>query len=464
MKNNQLLILTVALAVTAVLGFIAGRTTVKQQEATNSTNGKMSDTRDTTRSVRRSAASSKRGVSPNRSQDVRLIMKTLINRLEGSSMPSMEFEGVFEIWEIARNFSEDELRVALAQVGEIQNSKLRMSLQTMLMNRWGKLNGQAAMEHVIAMENNKSRMASAMGTLMSWIKTNPEAVFLWYENNKEKMGGGRFRNVYDGIIYRTMARHDLSRAMNQVKKIDNRQSKQIALVGIARSIAGEPEKLNSFIQLLDDENDPEMKKEVMSSAMLQMAMTAPEDAKKHIQNISDPEEQKEMVHKLVQRLSYSDPKTALTWGLEQSKDEAAQSDIVNKTLGSWAIQDPKKSGEWYDKQPDHLKSDEAISKASSMLSELGRYKDAFAWMQRGTDSEIMDMKKRHTYQKWLKYSPEKAKAWLGGEGAKIMQGIDINSETDSTGKNPVSLMERALEIQAKARALEARDKANNTSR
>lgn len=49
---------------------------------------------------------------------------------------------MFEVWVITRDFSEAELREALLSLEDLKNPQLRMTLQMMLMNRWGKINGR----------------------------------------------------------------------------------------------------------------------------------------------------------------------------------------------------------------------------------------------------------------------------------------------------------------------------------
>ena len=432
MQKNPLFGMLGALLITATLGFVAGRMT----HTADSTSAKTADTDSNkngqyTRLAQRGSqysASEKRQKSSRRHNNVKATMRHLVAQLERSPMVNMDFDAIFSVWEIARDFSEDEVREALASIEGVENMQLRMTLQMMLMNRWGKINGNAAMEHAMAAENNQIKMMQVMGTLMSWTKEDPEAAFSWFEKNKDSVGRGMYASAYEGMIYQAMARHDLKRALDQVAKIDSASKKRTALTSIAQGIVEQPEKLQSFLQFLDDQNEPEVKKEVMSSAIMNMAMNSPEAAKKYINTITDAKDKAAMVENVVRGLSYSDPETALKWGLEQAPDEASQAKVVSNTMSRWVAQDPKKAAAWYDQQPEHLKSDTTVMQSAGQLSASGQYKEALLWTQRGKDPETMAAMKESTYLKWAEASPAKARAWAEGEGKEIMRGIDLDAK------------------------------------
>jgi hypothetical protein len=141
-------------------------------------------------------------------------------------------------------------------------------------------------------------------------------------------------------------------------------------------------------------------------------------------------------------MSFSDPESAIKWGVENAPDEQTQSQAVENALPNWALQNSKAAREWYAKQPAHRKSDSAVQQTASRLAVSGHYEDAFAWIALGEDSEAMKMTKISTYTMWLKGSPEKAKAWAEGDGKAIMSGIDmeaVTKESDSIETRPGSI-------------------------
>ncbi|MFK7911664.1 MAG: hypothetical protein AB8F34_13835 [Akkermansiaceae bacterium] len=443
MQKSQLLGITGALLVTATLGFVAGRMTGDPEENTDSVKAQGEQDTYQSRSSRRdsnaSASSSHSRKSARSTKDIKATMKHLIAEMERSPMVNMDFDSIFSIWEIARDFSEDEVRESLTYIDSMKNMQVKMTLEMMLMNRWGKINGEAAMEHAMEAGTSQTRMMQMMGTLMSWTKEDPNAAFTWFEKNKGKAGSGIYANAYESMIYQALAKHDLKRALTQLEGIENTQKKQTALSSIAQGVANDPEKLQSFIQYLD-EKEPDSKKTIMSSVISQLAMTSSEAAKNYIKTIDDPEEKSELVTTIVQSLSYTDPEEAIKWGMENASDEAAQKKVVEKALNNWISQDFKTAAAWYDKQPEHLKSDDIIKKSALSLAAAGQYKDAFAWIERGGDAEAMKKTKQSTYSMWAQMSPAKAKAWLEGDGQKTMQGIDTNALLHGTDTGPIPVI------------------------
>lgn len=436
MKRSGNLWLGASLAVAVALGFVGGRLTSQPGETSATPSGgenkhlNGSTSRPTTRAGK-TPSSSQKGTSKKRgSRDVRQTMKTMINRLERSPMASMDFDGIFEVWEIARDFSEEEVREALLSMEDMKNPQLRMTMQMMLMNRWGKINGEAAMLHALDSNNKQTKMMGVMGVFMSWTKDNPEAAFSWYETHQDKLnqGGGIYGNAYDGMVYQALARHDLSRALTQAATIENSRKRQTVLASIAQGVANHPEKFKSFLQFLDNENDPSLKSSVMESVIGNMAMQDPDSAKAYIETIEDSQEKAKLTQSLVQRWSYMDPEAAIDWGMKQTDDKEARTSIITDHLGTWAAQDPAAAAKWYDQQPDDIKTHDAVSRTVMMLSSQKQYKEAFAWVNRSSDPEKMAESKKDIYQSWLKESPEAAKTWAEGEGKETLQGIDLSPE------------------------------------
>ncbi len=422
-----------SLAVAITLGFVGGRLT-SQPGGISATQGdgenqqlNGSASRPATRTGK-APASSKNPLHHQRgSRDVRQTIKTLINRLERSPMGNMDFDEMFEVWEITRDFSEAEVREALLSLEDLKNPQLRMTLQMMLMNRWGKINGEAAMLHALDSKNSRTKMVGVMGVFMSWTKENPEAAFDWYETHQDKLnqGGGVYGDVYNGMIYQALARHNLTRALTQAATIENSQKRQTALASIAQGVANQPEKLKTFLKFLDNENEPSLKSSVMESVIGTMVMQDPESAKALIGTIDDSQEKAKLTEKMIRNWSYIDPEAAIEWGMKKTDDKEAQAGIITDNLGTWASQDPAAAGKWYDQQPDDIKTQDALTKVVRSLSSRQQYQEAFAWANRGSDPEKRAASKKDIYQSWLKQSPDAAKTWAEGEGRETLQGIDL---------------------------------------
>lgn len=432
MKTNQLGWIVGAMGVVLVLGFVSGRVSVQDKR----TSEKKADTQDrrtlsSTRAARKSGSASTMSENRNRngksgsSQDAQRKMKILLNRMEQNPMVSMDFDGMFELWEIVRDFSEDDVRDALLSMDDIKNKQLQMTMNMILMSRWGKIDGAAAMQHVVDSDTKQAKMMGSMGVMMSWAKEDPEGAFAWYEENGKKLGG---RGVYDSMMYQELAKHDLSRALSKINALDSRNQKLQALSGIGRGVVNEPEKLKTLIAFLDAEGDTKTKSEVMASVIQNMAIQDPESAQACLQTIEDEEEKKKQTENLIRSWSYHDPKAAITWGLEQATDEETEVKIVESYLNNWARQDAQAAGAWYDQQESHLKTSKAVKNSVRNLYNGGDYQQAFAWAAREDDPEKGNKLKRDIYQTWVKDSPNMAESWINGDGRDVMDGVDLTDK------------------------------------
>ena len=436
-----------ALIVAVALGFTAGKMTQddpanserNHTELTQNDNAKAQsssrrsyDKAKARSSSRRSSSISNRDRSQDKKErDISLTMKTLLSRLERSPMASMDFDGMFEVWETMRDFSENDVLDALSSVEDIKTSQLRMTVQMMLMNRWGKINGEAAIEHALQAKNQQLKMTGTMGVFMSWTKENPEAAFDWYENNQEKLNsGGIYGGMYNGMIFQSLARHDLSRAMTQVEKMENGRQKKTALSSIGQAVVNNPAQLKKFLEFLDTDDNVPDKQEVMSTVISSMAMQDPDSAKALINNIDDPEQKKQLTASLMQSWSYMDPEAAIDWGMKQSNNDEDRKEIITSHLHTWASQNDDAAGQWYDKQPDHLKSDTAIESTATTLGYSQQYQKAFIWAERLQDADTLKKTKQTIYQSWHSSSPTAAEAWAEGKGKDTLEGIDLNTATE----------------------------------
>jgi len=442
MKVNRFGWVVGALVMALILGFFSGRLSVQNRGASEKQAGAQ-DSRNSSsaRAARRSGSvSSKQGKGNAKgkgngragsSKDAQRKIQMLLSRMEQNPMASMDFEGMFELWEVVRDFSEDDVREALLSLDDMKNKQLQMTMGMILMSRWGKLDGAAAMQHVVDTDNQQMKMMGTMGVLMSWTKDDPEGAFSWYEENREQLGGGgMYGGFQDTMMFQSLAKHDLPRALSEIGELDSRKKKQQALSGIAQGVANEPEKLETLMAFLDTEEDPKIKSDVMASVIRNLATQDPESAQTYLQNIEDEEEKKKQTENLIQSWSYQDPKAAITWGMEQATDEESEVKIVESYLDSWARQDAKAAGAWYDQQESHLKTSKTVKNSVGNLYRRGEYKQAFTWAAREQDPEKGNELKRDIYQSWAKDAPTQAENWMDGEGRDVMDGVDLTEKED----------------------------------
>ncbi len=256
-------------------------------------------------------------------------------------MDYMDFDVIFEAWEVVRSFSETDILNAMPLVDQIRNPQLRSTMRMMLMNRWGKINGLAAIEYAMQEEDRQARLSAAMGAFTGWLKNDPEGVADWFEVNGDKLnsGGGIFGGFYYGMVYQALARHNFNRALVQVGKITGKKQKRMALTGIGQVVATDPAQRDQFLAYLDSEVDSSYRKDVMESVIKTMAMQDAAQAKAFLASLDDSDEKKALTSSALQALSFMDPKGAIEWGVEQAGTDEERKEVISNHLSTWGRED-----------------------------------------------------------------------------------------------------------------------------
>jgi len=445
MKNSPGLVYVGITILPLIIGFLGGRMSVSPIEETQSSDEEGTALSAKKNPYNRSSMSTgshvgrkgrKGSESESRSyKQTRRSMGALLHEMSNSPIVSMDYDSMFELWLLVRGMSEDEVKDSFGLLDGVKDKQLEMMTRMILMSRWGKLNGSEAIDFAMNLEGSRNRMMGAMGAMMSWVKEDPEAVYNWHLENGEKVGsGGMFDSMYEGMMWRSLASNDLDNTLKRIQDIEGKREQHEAYFSVAQAVVREPEKLKSFLAVLDQQGDSDLKYEVMRSAIVTLAQQDLDAAKSYILSIEDPEEKKKFTDSLVSSMSWSAPEEAITWGLEQATDEESKKEIIDSLLSNWVRNDPEKASAWYDSQPASLRSNDAVESTVKNLRTNGNYKSAFSWASRHQDQESAVRLKKKIYQSWLENSPEAAEAWVTGEGAKMVEGIDLDSPIKANGE------------------------------
>lgn len=433
MKNNSYWLVGGAILLAAAAGFSGGRASSKKElsSLTEKISGIAGINGKTTRSgqndntnkiARNSRASHATGQS---GRNLEQTIDSLLKQLELTPMNNgVDFDEYFKIWETIRTFSEADVQHGIEQIGKTDKGEHHMMLQMMLMNRWAKLNGKAAMQFSVENLNTQMQSMVSGSTFSTWAKTSPDEAVAWLEKHHDEFGSNGII-PFDSMIYSTLARQDVTTAIEKASELDSNRRRKEAFNGIARGIGSNPEKLLSFFQSVQEQTDDSTAKQVRSDVVQHLCYTSPETTKTLILGMENAQEKKALTKKLVQSLAWSNPEEGLQWGLSQAVDEKDKRDVVRTCLSNWAKQEPDAAAAWYEQQPEHLKSDSTIVKTTNNLKNNGNYKEAMAWAQRAKDIDKANDNKKSIYQSWVKDAPNTAQSWLENEGQEIMQGIDL---------------------------------------
>ncbi|BDS08144.1 hypothetical protein NT6N_31840 [Oceaniferula spumae] len=397
-----------------------------------------SNHRDSETDLSKARSSQRMGTSPNNRQKPHQLarsnteleqgMATLIAELKKGPVDYLDYDGSYQAWHFIRQLSEDEIFQVLASVGEIGNTAIRSNIKSMLLKRLAQLNGKAAMQTVLEKSQLRLEMPNASGVFASWIKNNPKEAIAWYEDNRGRFEGQGMHNSYHlGSIFREIARNDFDQAMNLASTIPDFMDRRQAMQNIAQIAISDPSKLSKLYQYLDADAYPGYKNLVMKLAVADLVGHAPESAKAYIATIQEPDEKNALVKQIAEKMSYSQPRAAIEYGMEQSSDISAKKDFMNSQIASWALMDSVAATEWYESQPSDIKNDQAVINVARTLHHRKNFKQAFLWLDRGGNSDAIIANRKQIYEQWLKTDPEAAKEWAAGAGKETMRKIEHTS-------------------------------------
>ena len=330
-----------------------------------------------------------------------------------SPMIGMDFNNLFDVYEEIRWMSPAEARAALDELEEmVGNPQARMVLENMLIGHWAKRDGREAVEYAIGCEQPRRRTAALMGGLTGWAKSDPEAAYFWYMENRDGMNSGMpERSLIVGMLFASMAREDMGRAFERLQTLPESE-REAALVMIPSQMAMEPGQRRAFLAELD-RLDAKTRRGGVRTALTQWAMEDPEGALAFFES-RDWEEEfgEDLRDDLVSSWSFVDPKAALDWRLRTVRDGADRGAVVAPDLSRWIAQDPQSATDWIEKQPADLLTDALCEGAAEQMRLHGKYEQALQWAGQIGEAQSRGSRMGRIYQRWRDADRAAAGEWL----------------------------------------------------
>lgn len=310
-----------------------------------------------------------------------------------------------------------EIRAALAEVSAtVTDPQQRAMFQSLLLSRWAEEDPKAALEFAekLVAGGGPIESQALMGVVSTWAKREPEAAWNWYMKRRESGEAPLGGNGFDGsllAIFGATAAKDLDSALEKVSLLDDDNSRNMALMGIAFA-AMDADKRNEILAR-SESLDPDTKQSLLQNVLSQWAQTEPDAVMAWLR--SQPAEERAA---LTNRTSYAlignNPEKAAAFLMEDATEQNSgqrYSAIVN----AWANRDPIAAGEWLNRQPKSPAQDQARMNFANQVVRLDP-EAAMEWAKSISDEGTRRDSVRNVYQQWRRRDADAADAALGNSG------------------------------------------------
>ena len=417
--NNSRIIAAVGLAsLTGVGGFLAGKRTGNSQSSSETdalpTKSSLQGSLVGTKGVLKGGAQEPNLRGFELSRNPKAGLELLLEELRQSPMSQMDFEALFNIWDMVQYLDAHELEFLIAELEEMGGGQEMMSVRMMMLNRWAAKDGLAAMESVFEGEKGMMQMIGAMGAMMGWMRSDPEQAYSWFQENGDRMGGsamGIGKAQIEAIYFASKARTDFEGTMAELDGMEVAMQKTI-VEQLAQSAGMDKERRNELLGYLKSKGDDSLLDSARNNIVQQMAWHDPEGVIAFIESEGlDGENRRSLVDQATAMWSQSDPQGAVEFLGEELKGQENAGDQISDSFGRWVSQDEAGAAKWLATQTDEFKTDSVFRDAGNSLINSKQYERSAEWYGQILDDEQRGLGYQGLYIQWREDDQEAADAW-----------------------------------------------------
>ncbi|MEM9080283.1 MAG: hypothetical protein AAGC74_06280 [Verrucomicrobiota bacterium] len=349
------------------------------------------------------------------SQNPREGLKVLIDELKGSPMAQMDFEALFNIYDMVRYLDAYELEGLVADLEEMGNAQEMVAVHMMLLNRWAAKDGPKAMEAALE-GKGMMKMVAGMGAMMGWMRSEPEQAYEWFQENGDRLGSGMGmgKNQFEAMYYAAKAKTDFEGTLGKLGEMDA-GLKTAVIQQLAQSIGSDAEKRDELIASLRESGDQVGLKQARTAIVGQIAWQDPQAALAFIEGEGvDGEQKRELTQTVTSMWGYSDPAGALDYVVTQVGAEGEGMEQVSQSFGNWVKQDEAQASAWLQQQGESMQTDGVFESAGRQLMWSEQNDRAAEWYAQILDEETRHRQYEKLYREWSKDDQEAADAWKSG--------------------------------------------------
>ena len=321
----------------------------------------------------------------------------------------------------------EDVPAALLEVEAMKDAQSKMMVYMAVLGPFAEQDGPAAMKYA----EDHAKDLGATGAILklslvsTWAEKDPEAVWAWYQANKEKDSGGILggNQMVLSSIFSNLMTNDPDTAFKRLDELD-KGAKIMALAGMSQTALFDDTKRQALLDRIKAMPDAAERTQARQMLVSQWVMFAPDDAAAWAAK-QPAAEQKELRTSVGTVFMMSDPKKGAAFMMEGATAEEKPA-LYSTVVGSWAATNPDAAATWLAEQGNGPELDQARRSLSHSLSER---KPAAAMDQARaiTDSNQRFSAASMIYRKWQATDAEAADKGLDNAGLTAEQVQQIKS-------------------------------------
>jgi len=340
---------------------------------------------------------------------------TIQSESDNNEGPATFFLSLTRILEELRDFSSDELFVALKQLKEMESAdhKVKKMFSTLLM-----VVADVEPERTLSFietqlsddDSSKSQM-TRMAAFSAWAETNPQLAREFLA--KQSWDDSELMNARKSLL-EGYAKSSLTEALNYLEdsKIHPRMAGYTAM-----QIAQDPNRREEIWELLDNDIAPSLRNDVsgglLSAILMESGLSGVDEALDGMK-FASPQDRDHVLSGLTDLAFQATPKEAMNWALREFSPES-QSQVITKGLRRWAGKDFAAAGNWLKEQAPSPNKNSAIAAYATTVAKLDP-QSALAWADEITEKDSQDETRRDVLKQWHEAAPQAAAVWLDKKG------------------------------------------------
>lgn len=360
-------------------------------------------------SISESESSSKR---PLAARDMELVLKT-----RDLPVPADLFDyrpEYLECWRVIRDFSTDQVKSALSQIGDVAARPSTPAVRRMLYFRWGQLDPVAAMAVAQDLQNADTEVyGPSQACLTAWLRKDPETAYRWSTDPKNKAGNIAY------MAAPAFLTDDAPKVLARVAALSEPLPGVVANE-LAKTESHDPGKREAFLKMLSAIGSPDQIKEGRASVYNYWAEVNPREAiDAATASGENPTDTRRFQQAVLTRWSNNQPAAALDWMIAHPDAIPLKKQLW--TYDSWLRRKPTEAERWIDENP---VSSEFHGGIIRILFErfLPPFKSTFS--EKNADvSETLRALKTH-YRRWKSAYPQEAEQWLTPINSDIRRKLE----------------------------------------
>ncbi|MBK1881295.1 hypothetical protein JIN85_02645 [Luteolibacter pohnpeiensis] len=327
-----------------------------------------------------------------------------------TSLSSVDFTAMFDLWETARKSNNQELESLLRSLEKENESQGSLMTTAMLANQFGSKNGAAAADYFLSLEKPQERVTGFASAMVGWMRDDPESAYRWLQQHEGNLGPELNTRDLKAMYFSLKAKADYAGTVQQAFSLTG--SDQTAVLKLlAEQSAPDAQQRTKLLDSLYQQGDEKLTRRVESQIIDELTRQNPSEAMSVLAGLQISEEHREELEKKSLNLwSNAAPKGAILWQQQNLVGQKNAGDQIADTFRNWVAKDEAAATEWLRSQGNEFKTDLIFKKAGEMLQDQNP-EQAAKWQSQVLDDASRQQSYRKLYHRWRLQDPEAAEAW-----------------------------------------------------